>query len=364
MRREKISSRAFARPDDWVPPDAIVLSRADVVHALEGFVPEDPDALVRWKPTRPVQPVAPALDQFPVDPGTISKLTRIRRALQALAVLCALAAIAVAAVVLRPSVVSRSQQVAEGDDSNPPIVSPPMDEAAVAPLGHLAIGSTALEPLRKVVASSLRSRSSGDGALAASPFEAPLMAREPTAEGRAAAAAPPIAAAPIETAPAPRELLAAVTRTPSVAALPPPPPTRAPIRAPAPPVPVEAARTETTPAEAERSLVAVENSEIEAVLERYRVAFNALDAGAAHAVWTTADVKGLGRAFNQLEEQQLTFDACVIAISGAEAVANCQGSASYVPRVGHKSRRVEQRGWRFGLRKTDTAWLIDAVTAR
>jgi hypothetical protein len=100
------------------------------------------------------------------------------------------------------------------------------------------------------------------------------------------------------------------------------------------------------------------------VLDRYRTAFNDLNAEAARSVWPGADVKGLGRAFGALKEQQLSFDDCAITLRGDSAVADCRGTASYVPKVGRKAQRVEARQWRFQVEKRETGWLIQSVAAR
>jgi hypothetical protein len=101
------------------------------------------------------------------------------------------------------------------------------------------------------------------------------------------------------------------------------------------------------------------------VLTQYRTAYRALDAGAARAVWPSVDAKALRKAFDRLEEQDLTFNFCLIAFSGdVRAVASCHGSARYVPRVGNKDPHDDQRQWEFTLSKVDDAWQIDTVFAR
>ena len=103
---------------------------------------------------------------------------------------------------------------------------------------------------------------------------------------------------------------------------------------------------------------------IQGVLSRYRNAYEDLDAGAARAVWPSVDHKALSKAFDRLEEQQLVFASCEIAVTDARAVASCRGVASYVPRVGNKDRRDDQREWEFKLSRADEGWLIDSVAAR
>jgi hypothetical protein len=181
---------------------------------------------------------------------------------------------------------------------------------------------------------------------------------------RAGASAPP-ATPPIH----PREIVAD-TRT-AVAVAPPPPPD---IPASVAPVPLAVERTPATfsahpapaaPVSPSASVIPVsEESAIAAVLERYRGAASALDAKAVAAVWPTTNMRALERAFGQLNSQELSFAGCVSVVNGANATADCQGAATYVPRVGNRNPRVESREWRFELRKIGDRWVIDRVSAR
>ena len=103
---------------------------------------------------------------------------------------------------------------------------------------------------------------------------------------------------------------------------------------------------------------------IQTVLSRYRSAYRELDAGAARAIWPSVDTKALGKAFERLERQDLTFDSCQIAIIDVRAVASCHGVASYVPRVGKKGVRDDPRRWEFKLSKVDDTWQIETVSTR
>jgi hypothetical protein len=103
---------------------------------------------------------------------------------------------------------------------------------------------------------------------------------------------------------------------------------------------------------------------IRQTLGRYRRALSGLDAGAARAVWPSVDERALGRAFAQLQEQELQFDKCEIAVAGAAATAHCGGHARYVPRIGGRAPRTDVRQWTFNLRKVSDEWVIDAVDAR
>jgi hypothetical protein len=103
---------------------------------------------------------------------------------------------------------------------------------------------------------------------------------------------------------------------------------------------------------------------IATVLNRYEQAFSALDANAAQAVWPSVDVKALGRAFDQLDEQTFALEGCNINVAGARAEAECGGNTRYIRKVGNRALRVEPRHWHFRLRQRDDQWVIDAVDAR
>lgn len=137
----------------------------------------------------------------------------------------------------------------------------------------------------------------------------------------------------------------------------------------APPSPVMARNTESLPPpvkepSTERSSSPTDTDVIQRVLARYRAAFNVLDSDAAKAIWPTVDTRALARAFKGLETQNLEFDSCDVAVTGAQASANCNGKARYVPKVGHRVSYVESRNWRFALKKSGTEWVIDQVDAR
>jgi hypothetical protein len=109
---------------------------------------------------------------------------------------------------------------------------------------------------------------------------------------------------------------------------------------------------------------ASETGAIQTVLSHYRTAFRDLDAGAARAIWPSVDAKALGKAFESLERQDLIFNSCQIAVRDVRAVASCDGTARYVPRIGNRDLHDERRSWEFKLRKVDDVWLIDTVSAR
>jgi hypothetical protein len=108
----------------------------------------------------------------------------------------------------------------------------------------------------------------------------------------------------------------------------------------------------------------VDTTRVEEVLRRYAQAYDALDAGAARAVWPSVNEKALARAFQDLSSQHVSFDNCDIDIRGAVANASCSGQASYVGKVGSREPRTEPRQWRFELRRDGEAWKIENAETR
>jgi hypothetical protein len=98
-------------------------------------------------------------------------------------------------------------------------------------------------------------------------------------------------------------------------------------------------------------------------LQRYRTAYEALDAPSAQAVWPAVNEAALARAFQGLESQRLSFDACTVQVGSDRAAATCHGTARYVPKVGNRDVHTEPRTWTFALSKTGPEWKIDAARA-
>ena len=174
----------------------------------------------------------------------------------------------------------------------------------------------------------------------------PVLDLEPVAA--AAAVAPAVARAPAEVpevvpppapvvVPAPR-LISSAQESPVVA----------PITAPVPP-----------PAEA----IADDSLLVKQALQRYRSAYEGLDAQSAQEVWPAVNQAALARAFEGLESQSLTFDACEVRVRGESATATCQGSARYVPKIGSREPRIEPRVWNFSLHKSGADWTIENARA-
>jgi hypothetical protein len=99
------------------------------------------------------------------------------------------------------------------------------------------------------------------------------------------------------------------------------------------------------------------------VLQRYRSAYEGLDARRAQAVWPGVNETALQRAFQGLESQNLTFNDCDVQLRGAAASATCHGTMTYVPKVGSREPHVEPRVWNFTLQKAGDAWHIQNARA-
>jgi len=122
--------------------------------------------------------------------------------------------------------------------------------------------------------------------------------------------------------------------------------------------------TPTEPAPSGPSSVVTTTAVIESVLSRYAAAFSARDVAAARAVWPGVNERGLVRAFESVEEQQFDLGECVITANPPRAVASCDGTAKYVPKVGSKRVRSEPRHWTFHLEQQRDGWSIEAVDLR
>ena len=198
----------------------------------------------------------------------------------------------------------------------------------------------------------------------------PVVAGAPEPPSRPAADPPAVPPAAVDAS-APRPIAEpglAPAPAPTPTPTPSPPPAAPPTAAALPPAsPPSAAPPAAAPSAAAASASAIQSNTkgIETTLARYRKAFSALDAGAARAVWPTVNQGSLSRAFERLEQQEVSFEGCqIVDVNDARAEATCQGTASYVPRVGNRTPRVDRRSWRFSLVKVREEWLIGAVEPR
>jgi hypothetical protein len=99
------------------------------------------------------------------------------------------------------------------------------------------------------------------------------------------------------------------------------------------------------------------------VIDRYRAAYERLDAAAARAVWPGVDEAALSRAFDGLTSQRIEFDRCDIWRDAQAAFASCSGTASYVPKVGRAQNDV-RRSWHFRFRRRSAGWTIESAEVR
>ena len=135
------------------------------------------------------------------------------------------------------------------------------------------------------------------------------------------------------------------------------------VAAPAPPpvktTPAATPTVDPAPSAEEQNLASIRN-----VIDRYRKAYSTLDADVVQTFWPTVNTKALSRAFDQLNVQLFEFDSCSISTSGSVATAFCTGRATYAPRIGNRTPRVDSRRWTFHLEQSRGSWVIESVESR
>ena len=97
------------------------------------------------------------------------------------------------------------------------------------------------------------------------------------------------------------------------------------------------------------------------VLNRYEAAYSSLDARAAQAVWPSLDGNALARAFDGLSAQTVSLGTCNVRVTGAAALAECAGRATWTPKVGAGPQSASRR-WRFELARSGDSWVIQKAT--
>jgi hypothetical protein len=100
------------------------------------------------------------------------------------------------------------------------------------------------------------------------------------------------------------------------------------------------------------------------VLRRLQLAYARLDPNLARTVWPTVNVRALGRAFDGLRIQHVSFDRCRVNLQGGMGEAECRRLNTYVPRAGRRYSRTESRQWVFRFKKVDDRWVIASAAAR
>ena len=202
--------------------------------------------------------------------------------------------------------------------------------------------------------------------------------------------APVVGRVPVAAAPTAIAMSAVVDTPPEPVRLPPPTPSPAPATTapqppptqPAPqpsapprgvqmlpprPMPDVAAASAPTPAPAVVPALLVSRVDdralVDQALERYRRAYNKLDARSAQSVYPAVNQNALARAFGNLESQLISFENCDIDLQGRLANATCHGTSRYVPKIGSHEPRIEPRVWNFTLRKDGAEWTIENARA-
>jgi hypothetical protein len=333
--------------------------------ALEAGFPED--ARLALAEARQLDPYGPPLDELEArieaaaaNPPVSASATRNRLLVAAAA---ALMLVIASALILLPRPGSRNP--AERGSQEGAAVAPLVAEAGPALTRRPVVGVKEEFVTPEIVTSDVTT--------------APPVPESADPPGRPEPA-PPVAtppaarAEPLPPQPAPLTGRALAARESAVPAAAPPetPPVDVPTRAAARPAPIEPVATATTgvtPAPREPAAEpavdpAIENvSRIRSVLSRYEAAYSGLDAAAARAVWPAVDERALARAFNSLQSQRISLAQCDVSVDGSSARAECQGSASWVPKVGG-SGRTEARRWTFDLRQAGGGWQIVRAEAR
>lgn len=165
--------------------------------------------------------------------------------------------------------------------------------------------------------------------------------------------------APGETTP-PSLTIVEPPRPPAPAASPAPAPTVAEPRAASPPA-ADAAAASVPVAVAASVPASNEDRLIWETLQRYRRAYNGLDARLVHAICPGLDETALAHAFEGLLSQSLEFESCSLDTQQDSARAVCRGSARYVARVGSRAPRTERLVWAFRLNKSNGNWMITSA---
>ena len=200
-----------------------------------------------------------------------------------------------------------------------------------------------------------------DNSVARTVEDKPTVPSTPISGTFAPALAPPVATAPLLSAPPaeePNPLPPAVETLPRAT----PPASPSIIAVPSPAVPAAPEPEAPAPAEIDRALTA-ERKAVLLTLQQYEEALESLNVGATAEVWPSVDRRALGRAFSTLKSQGLTFEDCRIVWDESTATAQCDGTLEFVRRVGRPVPFTTHQRWVFRMRKVGSDWQIGDVTA-
>jgi hypothetical protein len=104
-------------------------------------------------------------------------------------------------------------------------------------------------------------------------------------------------------------------------------------------------------------------AQIQSSVNRYRDAYNSMDANAAKAVWPSVNVKQLGDSFARLEKLEYQFQPCTIFFDTGKARATCEGRVRSVAKSDKREVSVPGR-WEFTLKEVNREWVIDSVVTK
>ncbi len=204
---------------------------------------------------------------------------------------------------------------------------------------------TGIPPVRETRPAQPPAASAAAGHPEPAPVPAPeknppaAVVREPAASGPATVPAAGPSPREPETLPAPASSTPPVTSSP----------------APSP----AASTSAPTPTRAEPPAAVDESAAVLAALDRYRRAFESLDAGAVQAVWPAVNAAALRRSFEQDESLSMSLGGCQVSVDGSRATAVCQLEQRIQPKAGepqHLRRRT-----RFELRRSGAGWTIQKI---
>jgi hypothetical protein len=145
------------------------------------------------------------------------------------------------------------------------------------------------------------------------------------------------------------------------------------------PAPLPAPSAEAAPAPALPEPLNIRETElaqhriaIHDLLDAYRESYDRLDALSAARLWPGVDTAALTRAFSTLSSQDVEFESCTLDLDGGlssgahyqQATALCNGSVTYVRRVGNAAPQSKVMAWTFDLDRSSGRWLIRRVVAK
>ena len=109
------------------------------------------------------------------------------------------------------------------------------------------------------------------------------------------------------------------------------------------------------------ALVRRDRLAIQGALNRYRDAMSTLDVAGVRSVWPGVGLEALRSGFSRLAEQNVEFESCHVSPAASHATATCVGVVESGFRTGHRRPHVTKTRWQFRLQKTGGGWMITAI---